>query len=275
MEHEPNKKPAIDPARIQALFDQNREIVESFVRGAREAISQLSQTGKEIKAALKVILPPIADLVNGLNGFPAEYREAMLVIANKGWYLDPDMAFDEPLQLAAAYSDGRADEADKELVEHFRARLHTIEADLVSKFPKREAILRQAFQAHRMELYYASIPTFLTLVDGVCLDITKTGYLFKKERGEKRTGVAPYVDGIADSPMTEAMLAPFLEAHAILFNEKQRAPEFASLNRHMVLHGESLDHGTEANSLRTISLLYYAARALKEFSDVKPDTPNE
>ena len=36
------------------------------------------------------------------------------------------------------------------------------------------------------------------------------------------------------------------------------------LNRHEVLHGESVDYGTEINSLKAISLLYYIASVLGE-----------
>ena len=274
MEHEPNKKPAFDATQVQAFLEQNRAMVARIVGAARVAIAELTPQMQQIKTALKSILPPIADLMNEVNGLPAEYRAAMLVVANKGWYLGPEMAFDEPMRIAAAYADGRGDEAEFELVEHFRARVDAIEADLVNRFPMSEPVLRQAFEAHRLGLYYASIPTFLTQVDGVCLDITTTSYLFLKERGEKRTGVAPYVDQIAEEPITQAMLAPFLEPHTILLSESQRPADFEGLNRHMVLHGQSLDHGTEANSLRAVSLLYYSARALEEFNDVRAKKPS-
>ena len=39
------------------------------------------------------------------------------------------------------------------------------------------------------------------------------------------------------------------------------------LNRHEVLHGESVDYGTEINSLKAMSLLYYIASVLGERGD--------
>ena len=43
----------------------------------------------------------------------------------------------------------------------------------------------------------------------------------------------------------------------IIYSEKQRGENFNYLNRHQIMHGESLDYGTEINSYKVISLLLY------------------
>lgn len=48
---------------------------------------------------------------------------------------------------------------------------------------------------------------------------------------------------------------------------KRSSAEVGLLNRHAVMHGESLDFDTKENSLRALSLLNYVALALDE-----PDT---
>ena len=48
---------------------------------------------------------------------------------------------------------------------------------------------------------------------------------------------------------------------------------FAKLNRHQVLHGESVDYGTEENSLKAISLLNYLHWILSTaVNEVEADT---
>lgn len=244
--------------------------IGEMVRAGYEAIRPGIE---QAQAAWTKFAPAINEFIVSMKKLPAEYREALMALANEGWYLDPDqMAFSEPAKLAREIREGRVQEVEDQLIAHFRARLDGIEAALVQQFPARTAVLKQGFEAHRLGLYYTSIPTFFAQVDGVCLDISKH-HLFMQKKGAPKGGVAPYVDQIANNPLTVAMLAPFLEPHAVLFNPKQRAPGFSKLNRHLVVHGESLDYGTEANSLRAISLLYYAARALSEFGKPASASP--
>ncbi|MDR6453902.1 hypothetical protein [Variovorax paradoxus] len=253
------------PDRIHAAVQANKAALQGLLNAVKISLETLRPELEYLWDSWVKMAPSLADLIAAWDKMPGEYRDALMVIANEGWYLDPDeMAFDEPARIARAYSEGRHQEAEDQLLAHYRARLAGIEDALIQQFPARAAVLRQAFEAHRQGLYFTSVPTLFTQIDGVCLDIS-THHLFMKGRGETRTGVAPYVDQIADNALSQAMLAPFLEPHAVLLSEKQRAPGFSKLNRHMVLHGESFDYGTEANSLRAVSLLFYAARALNEF----------
>mgnify|MGYP001564484260 CR=1 FL=1 len=42
------------------------------------------------------------------------------------------------------------------------------------------------------------------------------------------------------------------------------APQFSALNRHQVMHGESVNYGSEINSLKALSPLNYVAVVLQE-----------
>lgn len=269
MNEDPNKR---FPGFIEMMYrtlSENREGLERLMSAVTNGLSQLTPQIQQFNDIWKNIHPALSELAIGLANLPEKYKKAVLLVANEGWYIDPDeMAFDQPARIANAYEKGRHQEAEEQLIEHYRARLGEIENVLSAQFPKRAPIFKNAFEAHRQGLYFASIPTLLAQVDGVCLDIT-SHYLFQRGRGEERTGIAPYVDRFAIEPLSQAMLAPFLEPHSITLTSKQRVPGFSKLNRHMVLHGESLDYGTEANSLRAVSLLYYAVRALTEYGDVK------
>jgi hypothetical protein len=60
-----------------------------------------------------------------------------------------------------------------------------------------------------------------------------------------------------------ALLSPLAQTLPIGASERQRNEEFIGLNRHMVLHGESLNYGNKINSLKAISLINYVAHVLK------------
>jgi hypothetical protein len=56
-----------------------------------------------------------------------------------------------------------------------------------------------------------------------------------------------------------AILSPLAETLPINASENERPRNFNGLNRHMVLHGESLDYGSKVNSLKAISLVNYVS----------------
>ncbi len=65
-----------------------------------------------------------------------------------------------------------------------------------------------------------------------------------------------------ESELISSLFYPLTIPLPISASEYERATLPEVLNRHAVLHGESLDYGTEANSLKAISLLYYIGSVL-------------
>ncbi len=61
----------------------------------------------------------------------------------------------------------------------------------------------------------------------------------------------------------EAMLAPLITVLPVIAKANERTLYGNQLNRHAILHGESLDYGTFENSCRAISLLSYSGWALR------------
>ncbi len=54
---------------------------------------------------------------------------------------------------------------------------------------------------------------------------------------------------------------------SVVQSQKARPEGFAGLNRHMVLHRESLDYGNRKNGFRAISLLNYISESLQKDTD--------
>ena len=85
--------------------------------------------------------------------------------------------------------------------------------------------------------------------------------VFIKQNNKPQTAI--YVEQIATDTYRAAILSPLAHSLPIGASEKERGAGFNELNRHMVLHGETLDYGTKANSLKAISLINYVAHVLK------------
>lgn len=86
---------------------------------------------------------------------------------------------------------------------------------------------------------------------------------------DKKPRTALYVEQIASETYRAALLSPLAQSLPISASEKERRADFSGLNRHTVLHGESVDYGTKENSLRAISLINYVAHVLDFERDKK------
>lgn len=259
-----DKREALEKALGPTLGNQEpcRKFVES-VRLPQIMLPDLSPIAKQIidfqKAFQESIGPVFQQLQQGFKELPVRTQEALLLLGQHGWFLDPEMSLPDLWELKNTLSDGNLLEAEFALISYFESRLTEIEESIAIKFPHRAHLIRSAFGAHRREEYSLSIPVFLAQSDGICKE-TVDQYLFIKQDKKPRTAI--YVDQIAADTYMAALLSPLAESLPIGASEKERPEGFVSLNRHTVLHGESLDYGNKTNGLKAISLLNYVAHFL-------------
>ena len=71
------------------------------------------------------------------------------------------------------------------------------------------------------------------------------------------------MDSVASDTFRHALLSPLSQPLPISASKHERDESFNELNRHQVMHGESLGYGTEINSLKAISLLNYVTQVLR------------
>jgi len=248
--------------------DDTEDLKAAFVRLQKTLMEpfrlmvEWQERWQQLIRKLEPILEPIfIELQKKYHEFPYRLRKALLLVGNHGWYLDPwEMTLSDLWKLENALSEGNIEDAETELIEHFEKNLDKIEKSIIERFPMREKLVTAAFGAHRKQEYELSIPVFLAQTDGICKDIAKK-YLFIKSNN--KPDVAAFVDHTyTTDPVGAAFLSPLTETLSISVSEKKRSKVFNGLNRHMVLHGESLDYGTKQNSLKAISLLNYVATML-------------
>lgn len=222
--------------------------------------SPIAQQVLEFQEAIQwSIGPAFLEFQKAFHELPARTQEALLTLGRHGWYLDPEMSLPDLWEFKKALGEGNVTEAESALVQHFEIRLSEIEESITNKFPHRAHLVRAAFAAHRREEYELSIPVLFAQADGICKD-TINQYLFIRQ--DKKPSTAIYVGEIAANTYMAAFLSPLAENLPVSASEKERSEGFAALNRHMVVHGESLDYGNKVNGLRAISLVNYVASVL-------------
>jgi hypothetical protein len=247
------------------LTEQNRwrELVES-IKVPYFDLPDLFPLTKQVaefqKSMQGLISPAFEQLQRSFRELPPRTQEALLLLGAHGWYLDLEMPLPGLWELKKALSEGNVEEAQEALVEYFEGRLEEIEKSITERFPHRAHLIRAAFNAHRRQEYELSIPVLLAQTDGICKEVVNQ-YLFIKQN--KKPSTAIYVDQIAADTYRAALLSPLAQTLPISASERERPAGFDALNRHTVLHGESLDYGSKTNSLKAISLVNYVAHVLE------------
>lgn len=223
-------------------------------------ISRLAEQAANFQRSIQQSLGPVFEqLQKSFRELPPRTQEAILLLGAHGWYLDLEMSLPELWELKTALSQGNVQEAEAELVAYFEDRSKEIEESIVHNFPHRAHLIRAAFNAHRRQEYELSIPVLLSQTDGICKEVIGQ-YLFMRANKKPRTAI--YVEQIAADTYTAALLSPLAQVLPIGASEHERPEGFSALNRHLVMHGESLDYGSYTNSLKSISLINYVAHVL-------------
>lgn len=187
---------------------------------------------------------------------PPKIREVLILLGMNGWYLDFKMSIPFILKLKTSIEKDNLEDLENALIGHFDDRLNQIEEAIVKRFPNREKIINLALSAHRRKEYMLSIPVLFAQADGICKEVFDKYFFIKKDRLDIDKN---YIQHVATETFLASVLSPLSHDLPIFASKTERGIEFNELNRHMVLHGESLDYGTKKNSLKAISLINYIA----------------
>jgi len=246
---------------FEPLFSESNKWKYAISTDAIERLSPIIEQGKEFRKLIeKTISPAFIEIQRTFRDLPPRTQKALLVLGEHGWFFDLNMPVSNLWELEEALTEGDIQDADRVLINYFDKRIDAIENAIVEKFPMRQKIISAAFTAHRRGEYELSIPVLLAQTDGICKDVAKE-HLFLKQNRKPRTAI--YVEKTAANAFTAALLSPLAETLPIGASENERHAEFDELNRHLVLHGESLDYGNKTNSLKAISLLNYVVQVLE------------
>ena len=230
-----------------------------FRQGIQQAAALVQPMVEVVANIQQNIGPFLVELSHALTQLPERTRESLATLAQHGWYLDPEMTLPGITDVVLHFAQEQVTEANDELIAHFDQCKEAILSTLCTAFPERANIFTSAFEAHAAGKYELSIPVLLAQADGICLELTGA-QLYSKRGGKTRVSeaVATFdVDGF-----TAALLHPLTEVFPIAFSAKERTGRLNILNRHAILHGESVDYGTRINGCKAISLLSFTAWAL-------------
>ncbi len=270
-------------ASQKAMAEMTERINVNFSQIAEQVAKQWKPLAEQIPALMRNIagwqekfaerfVPIVRELQEVVKSLPPRIQEALLSLADKGWYLDPEMALPGLWLAQELARKGDSEQMEELLKNHFESQLGEIEESLVEAFPARERVLRSAFWAHRDERFELSVPVFLAQADGIFMDLTGYHFFMRDKKEKDKPNLSTYIDGLVRDEMSAAMLSPLTRDIPIKASEGKREAimkaqgleTWQELNRHLVLHGESLSYMKDTNSLKAISLIHYFVSVLSD-----------
>jgi len=242
-------------AAVRAVLEENplfKDSVEQVMSGLEETRNWYvnhEKAFREVNARINLWVTQL----------PEKTRHALTMMADDGWFVDDEMPVSFTFHYQKLVDMGQRDEAEKFAAGYFAGRINGVFEDLCARVPKRKAIFEAALAAFRRREHLLAIPVLFSQVDGVCHDIFGGSFFQpggRKKIARRMSSEAAEVAG----DFLAAHLVPFNHPLPVLLSEGDRQEGFFKLNRHQVLHGETVDYGTEENTLRAISLLNHVVQ---------------
>lgn len=257
------QSPPINPGANQWVKSISTTLEDPAVKRALETLLQkIGEYLEPIMPVLKAVGTTLLLVAEAIAKFPETLQQAVFALMHRGWFFDPAMPLTQWWAVHNMIAAGNVVEADQFMAAHFESRLSEIENQLTLLLPHRALKFKSGFAAHRRGEYDLSILAFLSQADGVCNEL-RGGHFFLVDRYTREPEAAEYAASFSENPLERIVhmaLTTKLPIH--LQMSKRAAIGNDHLNRHAVMHGESLDHDTKENSLRAISLLSYVALSL-------------
>ena len=121
------------------------------------------------------------------NKFPVEYEKLLLSLMDRGWLIwvgknDSLTYFNNMFDCLVNKDVSEQDNYMKIFTKNIQESLIEM---LLLMHPQRSQQIKDSFEAHNNNLYYASIPSLIALSEGVCRDYFPQIGLFKKQMNKR------------------------------------------------------------------------------------------
>ena len=181
----------------QQAADQLGAVIRQRLESERQAADQLRRS---IMGNLEAIAQFGEEIPKRIAAQRSQDEKSLALLAELGWFIDPNMPFIQLELLEKALSD--PEEVVLSLVRFFRKRLNGIEQELKEAYPHRSHLFKDAFDAHRAGKYNLSIPVFLSQADGIWQERFSVNLFI--ERGRERVS-KKYVSDFKNIPVVYLM----------------------------------------------------------------------
>lgn len=203
----------------------------------------------------------IEEIAKNLPATMGLFYEKLSLLSEQGWYVSP-RPFDEISFAKIPYylKPENSIEFEEMIVDEIEQVLPELISDCQKSFPDRANVLDEIYNLYNNGFYRAVVALCYTQADGISNDIFGVGF-FDKDKTQSwklhtylklrnmefnhSIGIIGQLD-IPTNEITANSKSDYLQEE----NKKK-----SSFNRHLVLHGHSIEYGTKLNAIRAICVL--------------------
>lgn len=178
--------------------------------------------------------------------------DSNIQLSSYGWYI-PYIAEPKLIgELIKLLERGEINELDSRMVSFIDNCLSFYEELIYKKFPERQQIFQQIFEAHNTKKFYLTVPAIYSQLDGMAENKIGTR-LFKNQSNPKKASVKSYISDLGND-FTKKYLGSWTGQNEQ--NRNQNPTNVSGANRSDILHGTSTNYGTHVNSCKALSVLF-------------------
>ena len=249
---------------IELKTNPNHSFNEDEVKKLLEFEENNRKQKKVLQKSLSINFQKTQDRIESLKLFIKnsihEHLNEVKNIATIGWYISPTLVSKLSLSEINYYTQKEnLNKFEKKIIEQADEHIPSIIKNCTSLFPERKPIFEEIFKLYQSKSYYSIINTCYSQADGMCNSIWNFGF-FDKERPKyelKSKDIFMENNGQMSSFFAQQLE---INQNEITINSKDKIfnnieLKVKSYNRHLVLHGHSVDYGTKVNAIRAIYLL--------------------
>lgn len=224
-------------------FNINPRILEQI----KDAKKSLDDSVKPFLSALSQHRESLKNLAKAIENMPL----AINSLSKYGWFVNFDFTPGEILHLGKLVEEDDLNNVDHYMTDYIISNLDFMEKQIENEHHLRLPPLRQAFQAHKDGYFFTSIPVVLSQTEGIFKEFAGIS-IFGNENHAPST--KEWVSNINLNSVLQAFLDPLNFKEGI---RNHKEDEFIGFTRNDVLHGENYKYGTEINSAKSISFMFY------------------
>lgn len=258
---------ATTQSKTRPIGERIGEIARSFFNALGEFLIKMDELPLQDKQPMKEGLIRFLSVAGAdrdtISLLTSEDDELSRILAHRGWWILPkDINGPVKRELLRLGREGKADEIDHYLSGLFSANDWTRLTERIETWFKlpfmaaRKQVIIDSLEAHKARKWTVAIPTLLPLIDGLVRKFSN------KHLGQvKNPNQALHINRFAEfyrknqPKLFGESFASFVRGQMFArFNLNNEASP-SSINRHGILHGETFDYPSEANSLKVFLML--------------------
>lgn len=222
------------------------------------------------------ILNEISNSLGSIVSHFLELVDSIDTLTKDGWYISTKMFdwVDSTSYFAKTINNWNKPKTKKEFAQRiskvFYEHFDSIKLNLISSNEKRKKIINVLFDLHEKKNYIAAIPLALMQVDGMCKDLIDSAF-YSIRSSKANPNLKEKIDRKFPDKSIDHLIFHQISAdndNFILIKSKNE--KMNELNRHSILHGESVDYGTEENSIKAILLLDFVRDFCERYNKNNP-----